>query len=347
MAYRQLADRLEDGLSPAGPVVSLPDGSVDVYYRVFEGRTTPVETRERLADLVADDRTSSVRVAPLAREPGGQAVNLARQAHALEVPVRLYGHLDDPVFDPLPFPARSMGAPATVRVYDFEDDDLMLSEDSDDVATWDLDDLRAVPGAERAVESAAVLALVNWVSVLEMEAAMREFATLDLEGTTVIVDPGDLTGCGTDELDALLESLRRLAGATTVVLSANPGETTALAAAEGTTSGETVALLSAVRERADLEAAVSHGRDRAIASTPTGPVGVPNLVVDRVERRTGGGDRFDGGLAAALAAGWGWEPALALGNACASRFVATAETASIDDLLGFLRDVSGAGTDGR
>ena len=347
MPYRQLADRLEGGLSPAGSVVSLPDGSVDVYYRVFEGRTTPVETRERLAALVADDRTSSVRVTPLAREPGGQAVNLARQVHALEVPVRLYGHLDDPVFDGLPFPTRSMGSPATVRVYDFEDDDLMLAEDSSDIATWDLEELRAVPGAVRAVESATVLALVNWVSVPGTGAALRDLPALDLEGTTVLVDPGDLTGCRAEELRGFLGSLRRLAEATTVVLSANPGETAALAAAEGTTSGETLALLSAVRDRADLGAAVSHGRDRAVASTPEGPVRVPNIATDRVERRTGGGDRFDGGLAAALAAGWGWKPALALGNACASRFVATAETATVGDLLGFLQDVSGAGTDER
>ena len=338
MPYRDLIDRLGDGLSPEGSVVSLPDGSVDTYYRVFEGRETPVETRARFAELVADGRTSSVRVEPRSREAGGQSVNLARQAHALDVPVWLYGHLDDPAFDALPFPARSMGEPATVRVYDFADDDLMISEDSADVATWSLADLRAVPGAVEAVESAVVLAVTNWVSVLGMDAAMRELATLDLGGTTVVVDPGDLTGCGRAELAELLGALGRLAEETAVVTSTNAAETAALSAAAGVTADGVADRLAGLRESVGLAAVVSHERDRAVAGTPRGTVRVPNLVTDRVERRTGAGDRFDGALAAALAADWEIGPALALGNACASRFVATAETAGVDDLLDFLRE---------
>ena len=343
MPYRDLLDRLESGLQTDGSVVALPDGSVDTYYRVFEGRHTPVESRERFAELVADGRTSSLRVERLSREVGGQAVNLARQVDALGVPVELYGHLDDPVFDSLGFPSRSMGEPAAVEVYDFADDDLMLSEDSSDVATWSLEDLRSVPGAVEAVESAAVLGVANWVSVRGMDAALRELATLELDGTTVVVDPGDLTGCSAGDLEGLLDALGRLADTAAVVSSTNAAETAALARVAGGSVDETVGIderLVRIRDRAGLAAAVSHERARAVAHTPDGSVRVPNVPTPRVERRTGAGDRFDGALAVALAADWGWEPALALGNACASHFVATARTADTDGLASFLREVS-------
>ncbi|MEF8840556.1 MAG: PfkB family carbohydrate kinase [Haloarculaceae archaeon] len=340
MPYRDLLDRLEGDLSPGGPVVALPDGSVDTYYRVFEGRETPIRTRTGFAELVMDSRTSSVRVESLSREAGGQAVNLARQVDALDVPVELYGHLDDSVFDSLALPSSSMGTPAAVRVYDFEDDDLMISEDSADVATWSFEDLRAVSGAVEAVEAAAVLAVVNWVSVSGMDAALHDLATLDLGGTTVVLDPGDLTGCSEGALVGLLESLRRLADETRVVTSTNAAETAVLAAAAGVSEEGIGGRLAGLRDRAGLAAAVSHERDRAAAATAEGTVRVPNLATSRVERRTGGGDRFDGALAAALAAGWDWTSALALANACASRFVGTAETAGVDDLLEFLRTAS-------
>ena len=339
MPYRSLLDRLESGLDPRGPVVALPDGSVDTYYRMFEGRDRTVGTRARFAELVADGRTSALRVERQSREPGGQAVNLARQVDALDVPVRLYGHLDDPVFDALGFPTRSMGAPGEVRVYGFDDDDLLISEDSPDITRWSLADLRAVPGAVAAVESAAVLALVNWVSVPGMDAAMRGLATLDLEGATVVVDPGDLTGCSERALAGLLDSLDRLGDATDVVLCANEGETATLAAAAGVSADGVDDHLTGLRDRAGLAAAVSHGRDRAVARTATRAVRVPNLEVERARRRTGAGDRFNGALAAALAADWDLEPALALANACASRFVATAAAAGMAELASFLREV--------
>jgi sugar/nucleoside kinase (ribokinase family) len=346
MPFRELLDRLEAGLSARGSVVALPDGSVDTYHRVFAGRGTPVDSRAAFAELVADTGTSSVRVERLTREPGGQAVNLARQVAALDVPVTLYGHLDDPVFDALGFGMHSMGDPATVEVYDFEDDDLMLSADSEDVATWSLDDLRAVPGAVRDVESATVLCVVNWVSVRGMDAVLRDLASLDVEGTTVVFDPGDLTRCTTEALAALLAALRRLAEVTDVVVSTNAAETASLAAAVGVEPGALGDQLAGLRSHANLTAAVSHGRDRAVADAPGGLVRVPNHDLPHVRRRTGAGDRFGGALAAALAAEWDWTAALALASACASYFVTTARTADAADLASFLRDVPSPEPDG-
>ncbi|MFW5935059.1 MAG: PfkB family carbohydrate kinase, partial [Halolamina sp.] len=91
----------------------------------------------------------------------------------------------------------------------------------------------------------------------------------------------------------------------------------------------------AVREAFDAAAVVKHGKTEALAATGDGVVGVDNLAVD-ARRQVGGGDRFDGGLAVGLGAGWEWPVALACGNACASHYVATGETASATGLRAWL-----------
>lgn len=47
----------------------------------------------------------------------------------------MYGHLDHPVFDNLAADAVSMGDPAEVSVLEFDDGDVLLVEDSADVAS--------------------------------------------------------------------------------------------------------------------------------------------------------------------------------------------------------------------
>lgn len=69
-----------------------------------------------------------------------------------------------------------------------------------------------------------------------------------------------------------------------------------------------------LRQHAGLAGAVGHGESQAIAATQDDVVTVANFDVD-VARKTGGGDRFDAGMAYALAGEWTWEDALRLGNA--------------------------------
>ncbi|KPN30473.1 hexose kinase, 1-phosphofructokinase family [Halolamina pelagica] len=82
---------------------------------------------------------------------------------------------------------------------------------------------------------------------------------------------------------------------------------------------------------------MKHGKQAALAATGEGVVRVENPTVD-AQRQVGGGDRFDGGLAVGLGAGWDWPVALACGNACASYYVATSETASAATLRTWLAD---------
>jgi len=73
----------------------------------------------------------------------------------------VYGHLDHPVFDDLAADAVSMGDPAEVSVLEFDDGDVLLVEDSADVASWTLADLRAAAPDFDATVSADAVCCVN------------------------------------------------------------------------------------------------------------------------------------------------------------------------------------------
>jgi sugar/nucleoside kinase (ribokinase family) len=108
---------------------------------------------------------------------------------------------------------------------------------------------------------------------------------------------------------------------------ANKGE----ANANGTKSK--VDALERVRAEAGVSAVVFHGKERAVAATREGTHSVANRTVSTVERTTGAGDRFSGGLTFGRASGWDWEPTLALANVCTSWYVETATTVDIETIL--------------
>lgn len=294
--------------------------------------------------MAAGDR-KSVQVEVTAEEPGGQAVNLARQAHALGADTRLYGHLEGlPSF---PFEARSMGAPAEIRVWQFTDGDLVIAEGSEDVRAWSLADLRAAAGDLDRVADADAVCWTNWVSVPGAAESVTEFATeTDGDGAWFLADPGDVVGSDRDWFEAFRQAFEAVGGSYRAVLSVNPAELRAFATAfdaEESTDGGTDeevdgvrAMAREVRDATDATAVVSHGVDRAVAATPQGIAAAPNRNLASWARKTGGGDRFDAGLVYALSVGWGWDDALALGNACASRYVATGSTAGRGTLAAWI-----------
>lgn len=331
MPYQRLAARLAD--SPSPTVSTLPDGSVDRYCRLSAGGFGPVDRRRTFARELEAGRRKGFGLDPIHVEPGGQAVNAATQAHALGGEVTCYGHLDDLVFDDLPFDTVSMGEPAVVNVLDFEDDDLLLVEHSPDIRAWTLADLRAVASLET-VFSADAAVCTNWVSSPGMADAFHELADEALPRVPVVFDPGDVLGSDTDSHRALREAVAALHATLDVVVSVNRTELHALTAALPDPPAPPVDDHDRVRVlRAAFGGAtvVKHGKQEALAATDAGVVAIDNLVVDD-KRQTGGGDRFAGGLAVGLGAGWDWEIALACGNACASHYVSTEETATADEL---------------
>ena len=342
MDDRTLADRLErDDATPT--VAAFPDGSVDRFYEVSVGGER-VATRSAFADCIAAERADAFALRRETVEPGGHAVNFATQANHLGDDVTLAGHLDDRVFADLPFDAVSMGEPSTVSVYGFDDGDVLAVENSTALETWTLGDLRAAlgDGFEQFL-GADVVCCANWTSVDGLPTALSSLAATDTDGGWFLVDPGSVVGREAADFERFFDALERLAGAYEVVLAGNPREIDALAGGVGNSAdegGESTAdadaQLEAIRGRTGIAGVVVHGEARAAVATDEGVAAERNFDVDPT-RHTGGGDRFDAGLAHALARGWGWSDALLLGNACASRYVATGETGTRADVAAFLR----------
>jgi sugar/nucleoside kinase (ribokinase family) len=347
MDWTALATRLAD----ADPVslAAFPDGSVDRFFAVERGGDR-VADREMFAELLTGDGPAEFDLRRCTTEPGGHAVNLAEQATALGDDATVYGHLDHPVFDGLDATAVSMGDPAEVSVLEFAEDDVLLVEDSGDIESWTLTDLRAAADGLDAALSADAVCSVNWASFPGMTDALRDLAGRDsADGRResdgwFVFDPGDLSGADPGALREMADALDALDTRFDVTVSVNRAELRDLADAlscgrNGDAAGEradddggAADVVAAVRDETGVAGVALHAREAAVAATPGGRVRVPNPDVASVARRTGAGDRLDAGLARGLAADWGWRDALALGNLCGARFVATGETGDRDAL---------------
>ncbi|SDZ75294.1 Sugar or nucleoside kinase, ribokinase family [Haloplanus vescus] len=328
MPYDELADRLSTPLDPVR-VGAFPDGSVDDYHRIRAGESS-VDSREAFAAEITAGRDSFVRD-HVATDAGGQSVNAARQAAALGDDVCLAGHLDHAVFD-FDFETVSMGAPASVHVTLFDADDVMFVEESADLETWSFAELRAALGErlDTFLERDA-LCCTNWASVPGLGSAFDEIAARDPDGNVFCVDPGPIS---TAQAGDLLDALERLDGAYDTVLSVNEDEAGRLAETvdRGDADPTSAAALDAIRAAASAAGVVVHGVDAATATTPDGRVSVPTLETERTLTETGAGDRFSGGLARSLGAGWEWDVALAMGNACAGHYVSGQGTGGVAEL---------------
>ena len=338
MGYDELLDRLAE--EPDGRrVTALPDGSVDAFYAVYGPDGDRIGTRDAFGEFVADDDLTTLPIEHVGDEPGGQAVNMAIQADALGDRVTLFGHLDDSAFDDLGFDAVSMGDPTRVVVYPFDDEDLMLSEDSEDVADWTIDELRTASDAWRDHLAADAVCWGNWVSVDRPAEALAAVADEPIDGGTFVIDPGPITVRDPETVKTTFGALAGLVDSyEEVVVSVNREELAYAADALSVDADEPAGMLDGLRAEIGVGAAVLHAAPKAAAATASGEFAVPNLEVDEPVRRTGAGDRFGAALASALARGWGVETALALGNCCASFSVATGRAGDRGELREYLRE---------
>lgn len=338
MGYDELAKRLDrDG--DEATVTALPDGSVDDYYTLSDLYGNRIEDRDTFAETVAS--TTSFPIDHESTEPGGQAVNMARQADALEDDVALFGHLDDPVFEELSVDAVSMGDPATMSVYTFADEDVLFSNDSEDIAGWSLDTYRAVADDPRDRLAADAICWGNWASVGGTTDALASLAAASIDGGAFVLDPGPITVRSGEAVARLFDALGALDTVYDVVVSVNRTELEYAAESLSIDADATLARLDRLRERSGITATVLHAAAEAAAASRADTASVSNLETEAPERYTGAGDRFSAGLAHALARDWDWPVALALGNCCASHYVETAETGDRSDLRQYLRKRKG------
>lgn len=326
-------DIVRDVLDAASDVsvTSLPDGSVDYRYRVL-GPTGGSVSRDAFAEQLVEGAKTFLLDA-ISTTPGGMAVNAACQVDALGANARLLGHLDQDVFDELPFQTVSMGAPADVRIYGFEEGAVMLTDRSRAIQTWTFQDLQDALG-NRIIDwfEADAIICSNWASVPNLTGVLEDLAASDLESGWFIVDPGDVTVRPESDIDDFLDVLGILEQSFDVVLNPNDTEVAAIGEARGLEATLHSELLAGIRADAGISAAMVHAVPEAAVATTEGIVRVPNYATRGSVSSTGGGDRFTGGLAVALATGADWDVALRLANACATHFVASGETPTADIL---------------
>ncbi len=333
MPYDRLARYLTESESPT--VTTLPDGSIDHFCTVMEDSSGRFETRESFGQEILGER-SSFRLRVVTTEPGGQAVNTAKQLHALGGSVTCYGYLDAPVFEALPFETVSMGEPARVYVFSFSDRDAMFVRNSD-VTEWTLTELQR-SGDLSEVFAGDAICCSNWVSISGLESAFHQLSDVDVPRIPFVFDPGDIVGYGPDEIDALLDALSALQDTFDVVYNANRQEIRVTAAPLSGSFEDDLERLVAIREETGITATVLHARDVAAAVTRDEQLRVSNYHVEDPKRHTGGGDRFTGGLGHALGCGWDWDLALACGNACAVHYVESGSTGTVEDIVMFLEE---------
>lgn len=336
VSYAALVDRLTDDVAETPRrIVSLPDGSVDHCYQVTGPGGKRLASSEALGEVLVDE----VETVPLEQteiRAGGQAVNAALQIHELGDTAALIGHIDHPILATLPFETHSMGTPSTIRVFKFDDGECLFPEREGRTLNWGIDDLLAVVDWDT-VDRADALCCTNWVSFRGLTDVFERLAESP-ETCPVIVDPGAIGLVDQTAVTELLNALTTADAAHEVVLSVDRHEYETAADIADVTADTPKALLSKLRSTLELTGIVFHGADEAIAATREGTTVVETLEVDEPVLTMGAGDRFSGGLACGLARDWSWDEALALGNACASFFVETGETATRSDLLSFIGD---------
>jgi sugar/nucleoside kinase (ribokinase family) len=231
-----------------------------------------------------------------------------------------------------------MGAPASVFIYEFDDGDLMLADDSADMSEWTLSDLRTAAGdAFTARLTADVVCCANWVSFDAMTDALDQLAAHEFDGNLFVFDPGDLTAAEPASITRLCGTLTDLERSYDIVLSADSDELAHFMTAVGIENDVGEATLTQLRERINITGVVCHGRPMATAAMADEYIAVPTIEADGKKRQTGAGDRFSAGLAHGLAADSGLEAALGLGNLCASYRVEYAETGTREALIKYAK----------
>lgn len=325
----ELAAVLRDSASRR-EITTFPDGSVDVYYNVIDGDGHHLGSREAFGERITAG-VATFSIDRTAVTMGGQAVNMARQAHELGDTVSLYGFLDDARFDSIAFETDSMGEPATVYVYNFDGEAVVLADSPDAMSEWSLDTLQTAIGGTAEFEArmtADAVCCGNWVSFDGMTEALARLGERSLGGDCFVLDPGDLTTEPQESVVALCRALRALEQSYDVVISANGAETAYLGESLSVEGDGPESTLRQLRNELTITGVVLHEASEAVAATPNGVITVPNVRVEETKPVTGAGDRFSAGMAHGLAREWGFESALRLGNLCASYYVERGETGS-------------------
>jgi len=290
--------------------------------------------------------------------PGGCAVNLADGLASLGVGVDCFATLGEPIHPAFAEVAgkcrgfHSWGRePGRTLAFEFNDGKLMfssvrqLAELTTEVAKKFLDDGTYLS----ACQEAQVIALTDWTLYPHMTAVWQllqseVFSKLSRRPSFLVdlVDPS--TRSPADILE-MAESLRGFEAAGPLTLGLNGNEANILGRLHGIpaigsspTPEETLGLADALRKRLGISRVVIHRVAYAVSSDVTTSLVRQGPFCPNPKKSTGAGDRFNAGLSLGMALNWDAGDALTLACATSGFFVRNARSATLAELVGFLRE---------
>ncbi len=360
-----MADRLASADLRGCRVVTGFDGFVDeMITLVGERRSldefTPVPDIGTFGALIstAAGHSSLREIIVTDVHPGGCAVNLADGLASLAVAVDCFATLGQPVhaaFADIAAKCRGFHSwgnePGRTLAFEFNDGKLMFSavKQLADFTPHAVNGFLADGTFDAACRAAHVIALTDWTLYPHMtevwKMLQREtFSKLSHRPDFFIdlVDPSSRSGKDIIDVASILKDFEAAGHAT---LGLNGNEANILcrlhdlpAAAPEATPEDTLKQALALRDRLGISRVVVHRISFAVSASAQGGFIQSGPYCTNPKKSTGAGDRFNAGYCLGLALGLADTDSLALGCAVSGFFVRNARSASLPELVDFLRN---------
>lgn len=334
------------------------DGYVDTLYRVVRNRHneqlyTAYDTIEQFAERVAaaSGRSADIELLPLSRCMGGNAPLMAQAMACLQIPTRCIGTMGYPEFasDDIRFIPCSTAPCAESIAFEFLDGKLMFGTVAS-LQALDWSTIQQTAGLDNLIEwyrICRVWGVVNWSFVLHCNNIIISMIQNLISRCTheenrhkiLFFDLADPSARAPEDIHELCRLLQNLCCETNVILGLNENEIMCLSRLLiQNTSTNIPFLATALREKLGISAVVVHGLDYACAATQNQTIREESCFCHKPVVSTGGGDHFNAGLCAALAAGLTLQEALAVGNLVASFYVSTGFSPELEQLIEYAKE---------
>lgn len=345
------------------------DGFVDEMISVVGERGgpdawTPLASMADLGRILegAAGRNGLREIVVRSQDAGGCAVNLGDGLAALGVALDYFGTIGSPrhpAFDA--FAARCHGCTAwgssygRTLAFEFGDGKFFFSAIAQlGELTPDLLARVTADGRfARACAGSGLIALNNWSLYPHMTACWRWLQEHVFAGFThrpwLFLDLVDPSGRAAADVQAMLGAVTVFERTCRTAFSLNLTEVQVVSAALGlppvsATADDLCRGAAAIRRRLDISQVVIHNRALNAVATVDGAVAVPSGPHCAQPRKsTGAGDRFNAGYCLGLLLGLEAEDRCNLGSASAGCFIRSASSASLDEVIAFLRTWSAGG----
>ena len=231
---------------------------------------------------------------------------------------------------------------------EFDDGKIMLA-DNKEVGNLDYKLLLERVGRDnliRWVEDNDALAFFNWSELDGMTSVWRGFLDeilphISNKNKYMIVDISDCSKRSAEEIREMGDMLRNFGKYFRVVFSLNLNENMLVSSAYGENSTNAKVSGETVFKLLNPHALVVHLVDGVLLFEGSALTFLPTYKINSPKISTGGGDNFNAGLSMALLNGMDCKEAIAVANAASSFYVANGRSASIAELIAYLKDIKG------